>query len=47
VVIVDAGRPVAVLAFTIAADRIVRIVRIDTITDPDRVAELAGAAPPR
>lgn len=41
VVLTKAGRPVAVMAFTIAAER---IVRIDTIADPDRVAALAAPA---
>src|SRR6266545_224876 len=36
VVITRAGLPIAVMAFTVAADR---IIKIDTIADPDRVAE--------
>jgi RNA polymerase sigma factor (sigma-70 family) len=41
VIVAKAGQPIAVMAFTIAADR---IVEIDTIADPDRVAELATTA---
>src|SRR5262249_46213982 len=41
VVVTRAGRPIAVMAFTVAADR---IVEIDTIADPDRLAELAAPA---
>jgi len=41
VVITRAGLPIAVMAFTVAADR---IIKIDTIADPDRVAELAAPA---
>lgn len=41
VIVAKAGQPIAVMAFTIAADR---IVEIDTIADPDRVAELAAPA---
>jgi RNA polymerase sigma-70 factor (ECF subfamily) len=39
VIVTKAGQPIAVMAFTIAADM---IVEIDTIADPDRVAELAA-----
>jgi RNA polymerase sigma factor (sigma-70 family) len=38
-VITMGGRPFAVMAFTVADDR---IAEIDTIADPDRVARLAG-----
>jgi RNA polymerase sigma-70 factor (ECF subfamily) len=41
VIVTRAGLPIAVMAFTIAADR---IVEIDTIADPDRVTALAGPA---
>jgi hypothetical protein len=41
VVITRAGLPIAVMAFTVAADR---LVEIDTIADPDRVAKLAAPA---
>lgn len=41
IIVTRAGQPVAVMAFTIAADR---IVGIDTIADPDRVARLAAPA---
>ena len=41
VVVTRAGLPIAVMAFTIAADR---IVEINTIADPDRVAKLAAPA---
>jgi RNA polymerase sigma-70 factor (ECF subfamily) len=41
VIVARAGQPIAVMAFTIAADR---IVEIDTIADPDRVAALAAPA---
>lgn len=41
VVVTRAGLPIAVMAFTVAADR---IVEIDTIADPDRVAKLATPA---
>jgi RNA polymerase sigma factor (sigma-70 family) len=39
-VITMGGRPFAVMAFTVAANR---IVEIDTIADPDRVAKLTAA----
>jgi RNA polymerase sigma-70 factor (ECF subfamily) len=39
VVVTKAGLPIAVISFTVAADR---IVEIDTIADPKRVAELAA-----
>jgi len=41
VVVTRAGLPIAVISFTVAADR---IVEIDTIADPERVAELAAPA---
>jgi RNA polymerase sigma factor (sigma-70 family) len=41
VVVARAGLPLAVMAFTVVADR---IVEIDTIADPDRVAALAAPA---
>jgi len=41
VVVTRAGLPIAVISFTVAADR---IVEIDTIADPERVAKLAVPA---
>jgi RNA polymerase sigma-70 factor (ECF subfamily) len=41
VVVTRAGLPIAVISFTVAADR---IIEIDTIADPERVAELAAPA---
>jgi RNA polymerase sigma-70 factor, ECF subfamily len=41
VIVTRAGMPIAVIAFTVVADR---IVEISVVADPDRVAELAAPA---